>query len=456
MFGRAPVAPSVIIGLGLTLGIVNYVYSKLKGPAKQTRGEDADWRAEKHQILLSLLYTSTESNTTNGYIHRGVNCNMCGVGPIKGTRYRCSECVDYDLCQDCAANANGSHDEAHLLMKINCPIPVKRNPTWLIPSWRPAGSEKTGKERVISDALLFQYASAYDLNIGEVKEAWERFKPFATNMNHWENSPNCFGISRQTIHDYISGGSLVGYTYSGENDATNVGEHDDINPYKLLTDAIYGAIRYESDNPCLSGISYGDLCRYVSNLKKRSPDLLSASRVKLLLLLFAYTENPSHSSSDASVSFSLQAISNFLLAYFRYDRDIAMSSTIDLLPPLTDKLLSSRRPVIYNGTYLMMENEQPWVGTSRLPASITLSTSPTARYARLLSTSRHEMGKKLSHDIENLTKESIDELAERIFEALSEDASQDSHVFIDNLESISKSTVKLLTPLTGLLDEFRI
>lgn len=456
MLGRDLLAPSVIVSLGLTLGIAHYVYCKMTSPSEQTWSEDADWRAEKHQILLSLLYTSTENHTTNGYIHRGVNCNMCGVGPIKGTRYRCSECVDYDLCQGCAANANESHNEAHLLMRINCPIPLKRNPIWLIQSWRPEGSEKYGKERVISDDLLFQYACSYELNIGEVKEAWERFKLFSTELDHGGNPPFSFAISRRTIHDFILGGSLMGYPYSENIDPRDRDDNHDVSHYKLLTDALYGAIKHQSDDTAFAGISYGDFCRYISSFKKRSPDLLNAARVKLLLLLFAYTENPGHPFNDPSISFSLGAISNFMLAYFKYDRDIAMSSNIDLLPPLTDKILSSRRPIIQHGTYLMMENDQPWLGTSRLPASITFSQSPTARYAKLLSTSRHEVGKKLGHEMETLTKESIDELSEQIFHGLSGDAPLDSLVVIDKLENIPRSTVSLLAPLTGLLDGFRI
>ena len=57
----------------------------------------------------------TNSNFRN--IHFGVACNGCGVSPILGTRYKCSVCDDYDLCEECEKKLAEEH--GHPFLKIN-------------------------------------------------------------------------------------------------------------------------------------------------------------------------------------------------------------------------------------------------------------------------------------------------------------------------------------------------
>ena len=46
---------------------------------------------DNNEINLSFVKT----------IHFGIKCNICGMLPIKGDRYKCHICKDYNLCQDC-------------------------------------------------------------------------------------------------------------------------------------------------------------------------------------------------------------------------------------------------------------------------------------------------------------------------------------------------------------------
>ena len=32
-------------------------------------------------------------------VHTGYVCDICGMNPIVGVRYKCANCVDFDLCQ---------------------------------------------------------------------------------------------------------------------------------------------------------------------------------------------------------------------------------------------------------------------------------------------------------------------------------------------------------------------
>lgn len=42
-------------------------------------------------------------NQNNGQVapvvHTGYVCDICGMNPIVGVRYKCVNCTDFDLCQ---------------------------------------------------------------------------------------------------------------------------------------------------------------------------------------------------------------------------------------------------------------------------------------------------------------------------------------------------------------------
>jgi hypothetical protein len=52
-------------------------------------------------------------------VHTGVTCDGCRVSPIVGTRFKCTECVNFDLCETCEQKQQ--HDVAHPLLKMRRP-----------------------------------------------------------------------------------------------------------------------------------------------------------------------------------------------------------------------------------------------------------------------------------------------------------------------------------------------
>ncbi|CAG8770540.1 4386_t:CDS:2, partial [Ambispora leptoticha] len=58
-------------------------------------------------------------------IHAGIACNYCGEREWKGTRYKCSECSDYDLCIDCITMSDLIHNAQHSFLKILKPLDPK-------------------------------------------------------------------------------------------------------------------------------------------------------------------------------------------------------------------------------------------------------------------------------------------------------------------------------------------
>ena len=76
--------------------------------------------------LLTFFSFSVEPNQEipkkdhqpDGEVHEGVVCDGC-EGPIKGIRYKCLVCPDFDLCSVC--EGKGIHQE-HNMMKMNKPV----------------------------------------------------------------------------------------------------------------------------------------------------------------------------------------------------------------------------------------------------------------------------------------------------------------------------------------------
>lgn len=83
--------------------------------------------AKEGQHFLSLLFNIAEDQARKeGYIHRGITCNSCQTSPICGTRYKCANCVDYDVCERC--EVRDDHNKTHLFIKIRIPMPPLTNP----------------------------------------------------------------------------------------------------------------------------------------------------------------------------------------------------------------------------------------------------------------------------------------------------------------------------------------
>eukprot|EP01083_Nonionella_stella_P123098 370708_1 len=61
-------------------------------------------------------------------VHHGVVCDGCDIGPIVGTRFKCVECPDFDLCESCEAKPTNpdyirqGHWITHQMMKHRQPL----------------------------------------------------------------------------------------------------------------------------------------------------------------------------------------------------------------------------------------------------------------------------------------------------------------------------------------------
>jgi hypothetical protein len=148
------------------------------------------------QNLLNLLYHIAEDQARrDGYIHRGVTCNSCGAMPIQGIRYRCANCIDYDLCETCEAMQ--VHIKTHLFYKVRIPAPFLGNPRQSQPVWYP------GKPNLLTRSLPRTLAKRLMRETGfentELDALWDQFRCLASH--EWADDPNKLGmaIDRKTF-----------------------------------------------------------------------------------------------------------------------------------------------------------------------------------------------------------------------------------------------------------------
>lgn len=96
---------------------------------------------EPSQGIKGLLYYIAEDDARRkAYEHRGIHCEECGETPIRGVRWHCLNCPDFDLCSTCEPRA--VHPKTHVFAKIKIPLSVLSQPTKAYPLWYPGDPRK--------------------------------------------------------------------------------------------------------------------------------------------------------------------------------------------------------------------------------------------------------------------------------------------------------------------------
>jgi hypothetical protein len=148
------------------------------------------------QNLLNLLYHIADDQARrDGYIHRGVTCNSCGAMPIQGIRYRCANCIDYDLCETCEAMQ--VHIKTHLFYKVRIPAPFLGNPRQSQPVWYPG--KPMMLPRSLPRPLAKRLMKETNFENTELDALWDQFRCLANS--EWPSDPNKLGmaIDRKTF-----------------------------------------------------------------------------------------------------------------------------------------------------------------------------------------------------------------------------------------------------------------
>ncbi len=67
--------------------------------------------------------------------HENVFCDSCRMTPVVGTRFKCGNCPNFDLCQWCYEANVRAHDASHVFLAMRRPVPPQFNTA--VPMTRP-------------------------------------------------------------------------------------------------------------------------------------------------------------------------------------------------------------------------------------------------------------------------------------------------------------------------------
>ena len=146
--------------------------------------------SKEGQNLGNLLWRIAEEQARKeSYVHRGVTCNSCNAMPIKGIRYRCSNCVDFDLCEQCEALQ--THPKTHLFYKVRIPAPFLGNSRQPQPVWYPG--RPTTVTYSIPKEVMEKIKRDTEYQAVEIEALWEQFRCLAAT--EWDDDPSEYNLA---------------------------------------------------------------------------------------------------------------------------------------------------------------------------------------------------------------------------------------------------------------------
>ncbi|KAI1465347.1 uncharacterized protein F4812DRAFT_438383 [Daldinia caldariorum] len=146
-------------------------------------------RQRTGENIVTLLFRVSEDNARrNAYVHRGCQCNACGMVPIRGIRYRCANCADFDLCEVC--ESQGLHNKTHVFYKVKIPAPPFGT-RHVQPSWYPGDPDSA--IRSIPRYLIARWSQETGFERVELDAFWEQWT-FMANTE-WRDDPNGLGLA---------------------------------------------------------------------------------------------------------------------------------------------------------------------------------------------------------------------------------------------------------------------
>ncbi|RAR05401.1 ef hand domain-containing protein [Stemphylium lycopersici] len=160
--------------------------------------QDDDVDPEGQTLQRTLYHIAEDRARLEGVVHRGITCNGCDEKPIRGTRWHCANCPDFDLCSNC--EATNSHYKNHIFYKIRVPAGwlslQKQEPIYPgKPHMMHPSIDSTLKRRLVAETKM---------EAEEIEALWDQFTCLAGT--EWANDPSGVGWAldrRNFNHAYV-------------------------------------------------------------------------------------------------------------------------------------------------------------------------------------------------------------------------------------------------------------
>jgi len=76
------------------------------------------YKGNHHFVCIMKKSKKNEEKKIFETIHHNIRCNVCNKNNIKGIRYKCAICPDFDFCENCEMNNGKQH--GHPLIRLPC------------------------------------------------------------------------------------------------------------------------------------------------------------------------------------------------------------------------------------------------------------------------------------------------------------------------------------------------
>ena len=154
----------------------NHVEPQHSVPQERDSGAD---------IKSVLFYIAEEQSRQKAYVHHGIRCDSCGEMPIRGIRWHCSNCTDFDLCSNCEAQNPSPHIKTHVFHKITIPA-LHLSKSWKVePVWYPGNPFLM--QRTLPKDLVKQLSNDCSYEPFEVEAIYDQFTCVANVQ--WREDP---------------------------------------------------------------------------------------------------------------------------------------------------------------------------------------------------------------------------------------------------------------------------
>jgi len=107
--------------------------------------------------------------------HTNVKCDHCGICPVIGIRFKCGNCIDYDLCQTCISERKKIHEPSHCFLFLDsyCSINASNPPLLRTVVFPPAAAFELKQDPVVTDENTFFSGSLVDFVNNSPPSQWK-------------------------------------------------------------------------------------------------------------------------------------------------------------------------------------------------------------------------------------------------------------------------------------------